>query len=100
MERALRNQGVVILFSEIASRVQPARDDTYRLELRSRIANGLFVYCKCLGEILVCDFLESVLICDLPASDEETKRKVRRARHAGIESRERAVHEFVECRGL
>ncbi len=99
VERAFRNQGVVILLAESTRGVQSAGDDTYGLELGAGVRDGFFVDGEGLGEELVGDFFESSLVSDLPAGDEEAEAEVGGA-VAGVESGDRGVHEFVEGGGL
>lgn len=100
MERAFRDEGIVVLLAKMSCRMQATRNDAYSLELRSRIADRFFVYCEGLGKKLVCNFLKIALVSNLTTGDEETKSEVCRASNTSVKCGERVVHEFVESRRL
>lgn len=74
VQRAFGDECVVVLLAKISCCVQRTGNDTYSLELSSRVADGLFVDCEGLREVLVSDFLEVVLVGNLSAGNKETKR--------------------------
>lgn len=100
MQRAFRDERVVVLLAEVPCCMQPASNDAYSLKLSSRIADRLLVDRESLGEVFVGDFLEIILICDLAAGDEETEGEVGGPCDAAVKSGEGVVHEFVKRRRL
>lgn len=73
MQRSLRDQSIVILLSKASCSLKGTSQNTYSLELRSRVADRIFIDRECLGEELVAEFFKAGLIRDLAAGDEETE---------------------------
>jgi len=72
MESALGDERVVILASKILDAAQALRNNTYRLELSSRVAYAFFVNGKSLREELVGYLFKAALVSYRPTGDEES----------------------------
>ena len=76
-------------------------DYAYSLELSARVTDAVFVDGECLSEELVGEFLEAALVGYLSARHEESKTELCCGRgDAGVELRQRLMHEPVQGRGL
>ena len=85
MKGAFGDESIIVLLTKTTRTVKSASDNTDRLELRSRVTDGFFVYCESLGEELVGHFLEASLISDLTTCDEQAQAKVRGPVDPGVQ---------------
>ena len=99
MQRALRNQRIVILLPETSRAMQRPCNNTNSLELCPGVRDGFLVDGERLCEELIGYFFEASLVSDLSAGDEETETEVR-STVAGVEGGDGGVHEFEEGGGL
>lgn len=70
MQRALGDEGIVVLLAEVARLVEGAGNDADSLELGAGVANRLLVDGESLRKKLVADLLEAVLVGDLTTCNE------------------------------
>lgn len=107
MQRALRNQCIVVLPAETPCAMQSPRNTADSLVLGSRIADALLVHRKRLREELVAHLLEACLVGDLARRQEQAEAEFgdRGGERGGarrgfcVEGGEEGVEEFVKGLG-
>lgn len=98
MQSSLGNECVVILFGETPCPMQGTCNDTYGLELSTRVANGVFVNRKCLSKELIAELFKTSLIGHFTAHNEQAQRQVGGAGiYTLVEVVDTLMHEPVEC---
>jgi len=73
MQRSLGDECVIILLRETSCPMQGTCNDTHGLELSTRVADGIFVNCKCLSKELVAELLETGLVGYFTAHNEQAQ---------------------------
>lgn len=99
MQGRFGNQRIVILLSESSCALQRTCQDTHCLELRSAVADTIFVNSESLYKVFVSHFLEPALVSNLPTGNEETEAELGGGWiDAGVELNECLVEEAIEAR--
>lgn len=98
MQSRFSNQRIVILLSESSCALQRTCQDTHSLELRSAVADTIFVDGESLYKVFVGRFLEAALVSNLPTGNEETEAELGCGWiDASVELNECLVEEAVEA---
>lgn len=97
MQGHLRDKCIVILLRETSGVVESTGNDTDSLELRSRIANSVFIDSESLCKELIANFLEAGLISNLTTHDKQAQGQVGASRTIDslIEVTDTLMHESV-----
>lgn len=97
MECGLGNEGIVVLLGEPPGSVKGACDDTYGLELGTRVTNRVFVNGERLGEELVAVLFEACLVGYFATHHKQSQCKVRASGvYTLVEVVDALVHETVK----
>lgn len=97
MQGGLGDEGVVVLLGEPSRAVKSARNDTYGLELGTRVANRVFVDGECLSEELVAVLFEACLICYFATHHKQSQSQVSASRvYTLIKIVDTLMHESIK----
>lgn len=94
---SLGDEGIVVLLGKSPGAMECARDNTYGLELGTRIANRVLVDGECLSEELIAVLFECCLICYFATHHKQPQSEVRAPGvYTLVEIVDALVHESVK----
>lgn len=101
MQSSLGDQCIIILLGETPGSVQGTCNDTYGLELSSRVTDRIFIDGKRLREEFVADFFESCLVSNFTTHHEQPEGQVSTAGvHPLVQVVDTLVQEAIKSRRL